>query len=480
MTMRILKLLSAVGLCTCLPVFASAETSSIALGRSGQLQRALTGTYGELFTEHGPVAATAPVLAVEIDRVGEAPARFLVPGTEDSRIEEAPILFQDSKYNSFVLLWMSHGEEETSLHFADFDGSEWSDVHTLEADGVPVALTGAPWIVESHDTFEIELAEENTISAERRILHLLWQQDSGQLATYYAPLAFVEGQYVGWHSVVELSGMFLAAPEEGEENPEGEEGGSGSFELTDALARTSSLRVAGDDRSILVTFANPASHRLGSLEINPLPLELGFLGDNVREQILALAELYDPNDPSSLSDEIRAGIIIMGQRLSLHEAYGSYVADRVADWILEDAATYGWGGLEDLGNDARALTIDVSNEVYMSTKTDPADPTSEIVEINVAGLFENPEQPDPAQVLDVRVRADRPAPAIGDGPTTVFTSRSGADLLVAWEDAEAGLIHWVESRRTVDDGAWSEPFSLALGESLTVEQAHRLLAARIR
>ena len=468
---------------------ALAASSPAVLGHSGQLQRALTGTYGELFSEGEALDAATPVLVVEIVSAGHEAARFLVPGTEDSRVEAEPILFQDGKYDTFVLLWQSRAEESASqVRFAIFDGSEWSQVHTLEHDGAPVEVAGAPSIAESHDTFEVDLEGGEPLSAERRILHVIWQSEGPSPATYYAPLNFIEGQYLGWHALLTLDATFLQEPEADSDDAEAggsdddssdseTETGEEPIQLAASLSRTLLLQTAGDDRSILVTFANPASHRIGTVEISPLPLAMGLLGEQVREQILALAEFYDPDNLASFSDQIRAGIVIMGSIFNLHEAYGDYVADEVADWLLSAGELYGWD-LESLGNDARDLTIDVSNEVYASTKTDPADPDSEIIEIDVAGLIG--DEPDPAQTLDMRVRADLPAPAIGDGPTTVYTSRDGRGLLIAWQDEEAGRIHWRESRRDPEGSTWSEAFSLELGDHLTLEEAHALLAAKIR
>lgn len=486
--MRISSYVSAACLLTLLlPSPSPAETAGMVLGHAGQLQRALTGTYGELFTDAG-ADATAPVLAVETVAAAGEVARVLVPGTLDSRIETAPRLFQDAHRDSFVMLWRSQAEEgDSHLRFATFDGAEWSEVFTLERDGEPISLQGEPLIAETHDTFELDfgdgepdLEDGEPIRVERRVLHLLWQggEDPG---ARYAALTFVEGEYLGWHNLFVLDDIFLHAPEpagEGDDEAAEATEESESIALTPALAATLDLRTASDGRSVLVTFANPASQRLGVVEVSPLPLEIGLLGDQVRDRIFALADLYDPQDLGVFSDEMRAAIVILGQRFDLHEAHADYVAGEISDWILDSDGAYGWSDLELLGNDARDRTIDAGQEVTASLATDPADQGSEILRINVAGLLDG-QEPDSAQVLDFRVRCDLPAPAVGDGAVTVYPSRGGGDLLIAWEDAESGQIHWVESRKA-DDGAWSESFSLTVGESLPAETVRELLARRIR
>ncbi len=469
--MRILRFTSVVCLTLALALSpaAGAEASKMVLGQAGQLHRVLTGTYGELFAGEG-AGAGAPVLAVESVLPGGETVRHLVPGTGDARTEDRAFLYQDSTHDSFVLLWQSWGEDDLShLHFAVFDGAEWSEVFVLEQDGVPVSLAGRPLIAETHDAFALDLGDGESITAERRIIHLLWHGTGEAPLARYAPLTFVEGRYVGWHALFELTESFLLAPEAEDGAPS---------ELTATLARTLSLRVANGERSVLATFANPESHRIGTLEISPLPLEIGMLGEQVRDQVLALADLYDPEDMGSFADAIRAAIIIMGSSYDMHEAYGEYVADQVADWVFESGGSYGPAEFESLGADARDKTIEVSSEVHASTQVDPADPDSEIVRINIAGMFDD-EEPDPAQIIDLRVRSDRPAPASSEGPAAVYSSRSGASLLAAWLDEETGQVYWVESRPGRDGGAWSEPFSLSLAAGLTIADAQRVLAAKI-
>ncbi len=461
---------------------AQAQAQAARLGHSGQLQRVLAGTYGELFAPGDDAGDATPVLAVETVATGADVKLALVPGTDDARLESAPALFQDPRHDAFVLLWRSQGEDgDTRLDFATFDGAEWSEVLTLERDGAPVSLPGELKIAETHNAFELELEDGESVRAARLSVHLLWQEGEDAAGTYYAPLTFVEGRYVGWHGVFALDESFLQAPADAGAGDDGTDGDDAPVdvepvELSAGLARVHDLRVSGTEKSVLVTFSNSASDRIGSLEIAPLPLEIGLLAEQVREHVLALADLYNPDDLSFFSDGIRSAIVIIGQRYKLHDAHAGYVADQVADWLLADGGTYGWAGLENLGLDARDLTIDVTREVYLSTSADSADPGSDILRIDVSGLFDDQGEPAPAQVFDFRTRADLPAPAVGEAGLEVFTSSSSGDLLIAWEDVENGQIHWLESR----DGAWSEVFSLNLDDRLTVEVAHRLLAKRVR
>ncbi len=452
-----------------LPLSASAGPELL-LDHRGQLQRVLAGTHGELMGGDG----ATPVLAVEtVTATGDA-ARVLVPGTDDSRLEIDPLLFQVPTQDAFVLLWRSRGDDgDVRLDFASFDGAEFSGVTSLERDGAPVSLSRAPKIVETHDAFELELDDGQRVSAERMIIHLLWQEGGDALTTYYAPLTFVAGRYLGWHGVFALDDLVLqtpAAPADGGDVPE-------PVELTASLARAFDLRVAGDGASVLVSFANSASDRIGSLEISPLPLEIGMLGDQVRDGILDLADLYDPDNLSNFSDGIRAAVIIIGSIFELHDAHAGFVANQVADWALAAGGSYGWDGFESLSEDARQLAIDATRDVTVSASSDAANPDADILRLDVSGLFDDGD-PNPMQIFDVRTVADLPAPAIDDRPAAVFTSRQGDALLIAWLAEDGRQVHWVESGGG-DGNAWSEVFTLTLSDQVTVDTARQLLIKRI-
>ncbi len=130
--------LLSVSLC---PAVAPAQTRELILGHGGQLLRALAGPYNELFTDDGDNAT--PVLAVETVASDGNTDRALVPGTDDARLETAPMLFQRPRADGFVLLWQSQADDgDAGVDFATFDGSEWSEVFSLEQDGAPASLTG--------------------------------------------------------------------------------------------------------------------------------------------------------------------------------------------------------------------------------------------------------------------------------------------------------------------------------------------------
>jgi hypothetical protein len=68
-----------------------------------------------------------------------------------------------------------------------------------------------------------------------------------------------------------------------------------------------------------------------------------------------------------------------------------------------------------------------------------------------------------------------PAPASGQGPTTVYLSGDGGRALVAWERADRILYR--ESRGAAQ---WSQVFILKLNAGLPLTQAHEILRSRVR
>ena len=475
---------SAVALLLVLAPTAGGELALRTLGSAGDLYRVHAGLHSDLFA--GDTETEIPILILEVDRRDQEPIQLLVPGTDDPRAENDARLVYEPSADSVTVLWQSQGDDGLiAIRFATFDGSEsqWSEVYELAGEEGAAILAQTPRVAVTRDTYELELADE-LITAERSILHLLWRDTAEVPTTFYSPIIFVEGRYIGWHESFAMSSFFLDAAQGDEDSDEQTDDGEDSDEvtatLTTELARASSLRVSHDNQSIVVAFTNPESNRLGALEIRVLPLELSLLGDQVHQAIFELAELYDPDDISSLADGMRAHVVIIGLQYSFNPSVVDYVSEQVGDWLLEAGGAYGWAGLEDLADDARDFTIDISSEIYATTISDPSDPDSQIVQIDIGEFLEGLEGPQPAQLLDIRVRSDLAAPDIGDGPTVIHTSLDGRDLLIAWEDEELGQIHWVESHRRSEDGAWTEPLSLVLDDRLSRNEAHRLLERKIR
>lgn len=277
---------------------------------------------------------------------------------------------------------------------------------------------------------------------------------------------FVDGAYVGWHESLAIGTSFFLD-------------GDGATALTPGLENAISLEPADDGRSVITTFANRDSGRLGALGIRILPLKLEALGEHVRAQIRANMDLYDPGDMNTFSNKIRAEIIAIGYRIDLHPGIVDFVSDRVGEFVQESGASYGLDGLDTLGKDARDLAIELTSSISVQVVEDPSNPEEPIIDIEIGGFLDLLGGSSPlARVVEIRVLSDRPAPEISDGLTAIFPSRDGSDLLVGWKAANNNQIHYVESRGDRQDGDWSEPLTLRSAARCRLSRRSRCYSAR--
>jgi len=89
-------------------------------------------------------------------------------------------------------------------------------------------------------------------------------------------------------------------------------------------------------------------------------------------------------------------------------------------------------------------------------------------------LADGASDSDPVAVLQVRTAASFGVPRIGEGPTTILASTTGAAVLVAWE--EGGQLRYRENFGS----GWSAVRVLAFSAGLSRERAYRFLEERIQ
>jgi hypothetical protein len=452
-----------------LPAPARGELADRVLGDGGELYQIEAGSYGDLFPGGGQLDPETPILAITVRNADGTVDTLRVPGTGGPRVESAPGLLAEPRSGSLIALWRSEPPAggDFRLHFATRNADGWSEAITVsDAGGAPLLFAEPPKMAVTRDLFDLEVAGADPLRASRTAVHLLHHAGG---ATLYTPLIFVDGVYLGWHQSLDLGATFLLPGENDPEPPA----------LTPELAAATTLQVSDEDRTVIATFANPASGRLGAVEIALLPLELEVLGDHVRDQILDHPELYDPSDLSDLIDKMQAEIIVIGARLNFHPGILDYVSTELGGWLDEEGGSYGAEELQALSEDSRQLAIDLSSQVAVTVVEDPGT-GEEIYDIDLGNFFDPLNGTPLGRILEVEVLADRAAPATGPGPTRLLSSHDGGDLLVGWHDAGAGQIHYRESRRHLEGGAWSEVRSLAVGGELDEASAWELLGRKIR
>ncbi len=439
------------------PSLASGELTKTALGNAGELFELRAGTYGDLVPGGRALAANVPILVLDLGRPGQPVQRLIVPGSEGPSLDRAAWMLYDKPSDILSILWQTSSPADgTKVLLTDFHAGEWSAAQTLFAGTVP------PLLALTHDTFTIRISEDQSVKAERHILHLVWQEQQPPKVKY-SPVIFVEGRYVGWQEVFVLSDL-RPADEPAPAQP-----------LAAGLRRSVTLETGDDSESVSIAFADSQSAQIRNFNIRILPLELAFLSDEIRKRVLAEAAEFDPEDPASFADHMRFEIIGMGATFGLHPQVVAYVGEQVSSKIRQDGGGYGSDEIMDLASDLRDYTINLTASLFGIQAISGGD--GQIIEIDIGGLLGGNPTSGPAQLLDLHLTASLAAPAaVRDLPATILPSADGAELLISWQDSSKNLYFYVESQGS----GWSEPRTLQLTGEMNVQKAEKLLRQRIR
>lgn len=442
---------------------AGSRSSESALGNSGELFSLESGTFAELFDggkSQPELAGDTPVLALDIELPGQPRQRLLVPTSDGAGVDQQSWVIYDKREALLNVVWQEAASDGANrVLLAHFKDGEWSEVFEIFV-GQPGVL---PAMALTRDAFDIAISEEESILAQRQILHLAWRGEAeGKSTVFYSPVIFVEGRYVGWQETFDLNTLWAAYRKSAQGGPP---------TLPDGLRKSLSLEVASDQRSVLIAFADPEIAAVAVCKIGILPLELAYLSDNIRKEVLMRAAEFDPQDLTSFADNMRLEIIGMGARFGFHSTVVTYVADHVDRRIREEGGQYAPADLPHLADDLHAYTVDITASLLGVEVTTAED--GEIVEIDVGDLVGNPTS-GPAQLLDLRLASERSAPAmIGDRPAAIYPAADGRGMLIAWQDLEQDLLLYVES----ETEGWSEVRQVSM-TGLSPERADQLLRQR--
>ena len=453
---------------------AAAELGHKAIGTDGVLFELRVGTLGEIFGETDDQLSQHSCLALDITHPDGAAVTKLVPGTEDSRLELNPRLTHRTKSGGVILLWESagFGEEQRELRFVVHD-EDFGEIAAAMRDELPASMPKSPLIASTIDSFDL-LLDDAVLSTSRTIVHVVWQADS---STWYTPLLFVEGFYVGWNDSFRLDASFVSGSSGEDEPPE---------ETPAAVGDALKLGVTSDETSIVVAFANTTAGRIGALEIGVLPLELALLSDEIRTAITENGELLDDLDAVQFGGEIRAEIIIVGSTLNLNQDVVGFVADHVADWLVDTlSSTDEPPDLEALGEAGRGLAIELTTSLFGETPqaSQDEDPGDDLIEIVIGGECEAPGDGQPAQILDISVQSEIDLPNLGTAEIDdleIMTSHDGARLLLAWTETPSGeeipIVHFVQ---TEGAGTWSPIVAIRSTSETSLSEIFGLLRERL-
>lgn len=443
---------------------AFASERQAVLGADGAVYMARTGTYGELFPGDKGGNATDPVLALEVTRPGSPVQRILVPSTVNAEVEKSPSLLYEDQSGMLYLVWQSLNAVHPILQLSGFDGTAWST--PIEVTGNPFAPKTSPQMAITRDTFDELDAEGAVVEKHRTALHLIWEEEvgtGGLLETFYSPILFIDGVYLGWNPVYRLSSF---DPSEAATGPA----------ASPALVRSPSIQGGRDGRTVVVAFVAPAKGRLVTLEIDALPQEFSQLADKARSHIIDLGRR--PNAPRGLkaiADEAHAGVIELGR------AFHAEIAESLADQVYEKLMKSGTQNLEFLGGAARSHIIDLGAKFSgrgLRNQKAAAVSVEKTVEVTPAAPGSpEPEAPRSSNFLQFRLASSRPVPDVGTASAEtlrVFISESGDNVLIAWPEKNRVLY-----RDTKGDD-WNNVREIKLSDSVDLSRAYEILERLVR
>ena len=322
LALRLSRSLAVATMCVATPAFASATATPIELGSDGTIYRLWSGTFGELFgPDNTAVAASVPVLAMDIVAPGQPLVRNLVPGTDDLAIETSAALLFDRSSSSVHAVWNSRTVANLTvsrLYLRSLSPEGWTELIDLsggsltDKSALQLALTSDEYLT-SVDSIETRIA--------RRVLHLVWSETVADVThAYYSPVVFANGRYLGWNPVVALDE--LAIPDTA---------------LTPAAQVPLALRaaptlIATPGGKVTASFVHSESHRLVSVEVQTLPGELGELAEMARGHIVALAADLGNSNLAELGTMARGHIVALASRF--HSSAATYIGEMARGHIV--------------------------------------------------------------------------------------------------------------------------------------------------
>lgn len=426
---------------------AAGQWSVATIGDQGELYELRIGSYKQLFPEGADgVSSKNRVMALDTTDSEGVTTRLLVPGTEGAERENRPSLIHDA--GQLFILWASSESPSISrLRLIDFASGEFGS--PMEISGSAQDLKGPPRLALTRDNYGPESA-----ALRRTTIHLVWWEGrDAETRVYYTPIVLVDGHYLGWNPVLELSSF--------DHNP-GLEDSLDALELLHAVT----VEPGADDSSVVLALPQQQSGRLLTLEIRLLPAVLQNLADEIRAHIIGVGRTDPgPRGVASLAGGVRE--TIEGSGANLHPGVLGYLADQAEATLLE----LGELDLEELANAVAQAVLDAGASILGNPQRSVDRPCHRM------SLGAEPGVGEMAlHQIDLCLASDRALPETEMfAPHYLFLSEDGAEVVVAWLDPEAQLLY----RRSQDDD-WTEPVAVTTGNTISIGQALALLERQVR
>ena len=439
-----------------IPAATRAAVPASALGANGEVYRAVTGSYGDLFPGGQAAQAGAPVLALDVIGANEV-QRFMAPGTSSDDIETSvAVVFERTSATLYLVWTTNYNLVHSRISVIGYHEGTWGEPIEIVSD--PFSLKGSPRIAVTRDTLVSRSADGETATHERTILHALWWEEGGLgERILYSPLILVDGVFVGEKPLIALDTFDEADDLDARTHVQRE------------LALAPALDEGDSPSRLVASFAVPRTGRLTVVELEPVPLELAALADSARRQIVdAAARACGGDTTVRLGDSARAHIVVVG-RNDLHTSVIRHVAGVTSDALDRVGLADACADPETLAAQAEDLVVESAMDALRNGLLKKA--AAARAHIVVVGRH------DPGGALHkIRVQktAERPAPQTAPTETYVFASRDGRRSLVAWRDSHG--VAFVESGT---DAGWSDTTLLRTDELLDFDEALAILRRRV-
>ncbi len=449
---------------------AQAEDSAPVLGHSGEIYKVTVGTYGELFADGSEASSDAEVLRLEARRGSGTVEHYLVPGSGADGSDRTPSLSFDAATGRLYVVWSSNNTSTlTRINLASFDGSDWAE--TIEVSGNIYSDKSSPRVAVTHDRFELANGDDGA-SSTRTVLHVVWSETTtdGE-RVMYAPVVLIDGELAStWRRVHRLndyvSQELIEDPYDGE--------------VPSSLLKAPTVDAASESNAVVIGFADSASRALVQLELSTPATELaelaGSLADHLESTNLCQRiENGEQDAVARVAEAARIHIVIVGRRIRsrvlspLAQDVENVLVDRAEELCDE-------GGLSSVSSAARIHIVIVgarSQEGDLLEETTSGDG-------HVLLAAAQPVGDDYVQHLArLQVKSERAAPTIGEGQPKIFVSPNGTGAVVVWE-GETSMTYVETVAGASADDAWSESFSLQIGDDLSRSEAYSILRERAR
>ncbi len=439
----------------CAPAAALDPVPAAAVGGGGTFYKLTAGEFSQLFGENPALPADRAVLALDVVPAGQSLQRWVVPGTEGAEVESSPALLYDQATSTLHLVWSSLNSGNlvsSRLWLRSYGAEGWADA--IDLSGGTLAEKRALRLAVTSDDYLTRI-DGVDVRRTRRILHLVWVEDTAGAGarTFYSPVVFVDGQYVGWNPVVALDDLVTA------ETPS-------PLPAADSLREVPALEVGRAGDRVVIGFVDSRTRRIAAVEVRLLPGEIGQLADEARGHIIELAGTMLPGSPGELADAARGHIIELA--MGFHPAVAGYVAQGVHDYLASaDPATAPLL----LGEGAQQTVLTLGDQVGSSGLANSC--AGQGAWLELPPLVPQPGADFP-HFFALRQIRHWNAPEIADHPPVLLISPDGERALVGW--IAGTQLFYRES--LPEGGFWSELRILDLtqvpfGDALTA------LAARL-